>query len=251
LVEVVKMSSALVQLGKRIAHRGAGCYKRENTMDAFQWAVDNRVDGIELDVFVAADGEVVVNHNPEVRVGAGTLEVATASTAELWAAAAVPTLRMVLDLLIPSPLEIIVVELKGDNTPHPVGRLFGEMAARYGQERVESCLRVSGFHHDVIDEFGRLPAWHRIPRAYTDDLFSEQLLERAAAHGITDLHLHQGHCTAATTAQIHARGLKLMVWTSGTIAESGMLCLFSFGCFFLLLLLLCEDSSEMTHSLTI
>jgi glycerophosphoryl diester phosphodiesterase len=46
-----------------IAHRGGRAFAPENTLSAFQYALDSGADGIELDVHLSADGEVVVIHD--------------------------------------------------------------------------------------------------------------------------------------------------------------------------------------------
>ncbi|MDB5085923.1 MAG: hypothetical protein JWN30_2809 [Bacilli bacterium] len=48
---------------KVIAHRGASAYAPENTMPAFQLAMEQGADGIELDVQMTRDGELVVVHD--------------------------------------------------------------------------------------------------------------------------------------------------------------------------------------------
>ena len=47
----------------KIAHRGAKGYEPENTLTAFQKAIDMGSDGIELDVHLSADGHVIVIHD--------------------------------------------------------------------------------------------------------------------------------------------------------------------------------------------
>jgi glycerophosphoryl diester phosphodiesterase len=49
-----------------IAHRGASGYAPENTMSAFSMALDMGSDGIELDVHLSSDGELVVCHDERV-----------------------------------------------------------------------------------------------------------------------------------------------------------------------------------------
>lgn len=52
---------------KIIAHRGwSGCYP-ENTMLAFQKAADIKADGIELDVHLSKDGEVMIIHDEALK----------------------------------------------------------------------------------------------------------------------------------------------------------------------------------------
>lgn len=46
-----------------IAHRGASGLAPENTMPAFEKAIEAGADGIELDVHLAADGALVVHHD--------------------------------------------------------------------------------------------------------------------------------------------------------------------------------------------
>ncbi len=46
-----------------IAHRGASAYAPENTMAAFNKAVDLSADGIEFDVKCSKDGEMVIIHD--------------------------------------------------------------------------------------------------------------------------------------------------------------------------------------------
>ena len=48
------------------AHRGSSIYAPENTLAAFTRALEQGADGIELDVKLSADGEVVVIHDQTV-----------------------------------------------------------------------------------------------------------------------------------------------------------------------------------------
>ena len=51
---------------KIFAHRGASGYAPENTMPAFELARQQEADGIELDVQLTKDGEVVVIHDETI-----------------------------------------------------------------------------------------------------------------------------------------------------------------------------------------
>jgi len=48
------------------AHRGASAHAPENTLAAFELALAQKADAIELDVKLSADGQVVVIHDPTV-----------------------------------------------------------------------------------------------------------------------------------------------------------------------------------------
>ena len=45
------------------AHRGASGYAPENTLEAFEQAAKQKADGVELDVQLSKDGELVVIHD--------------------------------------------------------------------------------------------------------------------------------------------------------------------------------------------
>ena len=50
-----------------IGHRGARGYIAENTIESIQKALNLNVDGIEIDVFRCASGEIVVFHDTKLK----------------------------------------------------------------------------------------------------------------------------------------------------------------------------------------
>ncbi|MBF2053992.1 MAG: hypothetical protein IGS03_11090 [Candidatus Sericytochromatia bacterium] len=95
-----------------IAHRGASKEAPENTLPAFQLAMDQGADMIELDVKTTKDGQIVIFHdrflrrttNGEGRIENQTLDQLKALDAGSWfdpvrfANERIPTLREVLEL---------------------------------------------------------------------------------------------------------------------------------------------------------
>jgi glycerophosphoryl diester phosphodiesterase len=49
-----------------VAHRGASVEQPENTIEAFEAAIDAGADAVEFDVRMTADGHAVVMHDPDV-----------------------------------------------------------------------------------------------------------------------------------------------------------------------------------------
>jgi glycerophosphoryl diester phosphodiesterase len=86
---------------KIYAHRGASAQAPENTIAAFKLAADQQADGIELDVTLSKDCQLVVIHDDSVdRTTNGTGEVSDLTLAELQALDAgqgehIPTLEEV------------------------------------------------------------------------------------------------------------------------------------------------------------
>ena len=110
------------------AHRGASAHAPENTLAAFELAMAQNADAIELDVKLSADGQVVVIHDATVdRTTGGHGRVKDISLAELRSLGAgsffsekfrdekVPTLEEVFEAI--GKRTFINVELTNYNTP--------------------------------------------------------------------------------------------------------------------------------------
>lgn len=107
-----------------IAHRGASQLAPENTMTAFEKAIAQKADGIELDVWKCKSGQIVVTHNCQTKILTGKEgNVEKMSLKELqkldfgmhkgaeFRGEKIPLLRDVLDLC--KELPIINIEIKG------------------------------------------------------------------------------------------------------------------------------------------
>ncbi len=65
------------------AHRGARLLEPENTIPAFRVALDQGVTGIETDVWLSADGQVVCAHDPVVAGGLRRRKISSLTAEEL------------------------------------------------------------------------------------------------------------------------------------------------------------------------
>ena len=54
------------------AHRGASAYAPENSLYAFNLAIEMGADGVELDIYETADGRIVIHHDNDIARMAGT-----------------------------------------------------------------------------------------------------------------------------------------------------------------------------------
>ncbi|MES2305911.1 MAG: glycerophosphodiester phosphodiesterase [Gemmatimonadota bacterium] len=132
-----------------IAHRGVSGRALENSVAAFELAVAERCDGIELDVHATADGELVVHHDPVLSTGEGISTLALPELREfrLKDGSPIPTLAEVLHITGRLRLYIEAKTLPTDVD----GRLL-ELLAR---DPFPARLQVHAFDHRVI---GRLAA---------------------------------------------------------------------------------------------
>lgn len=136
------------------AHRGGAALRPENTIEAFDHGLALGADGIELDVRVSRDGQVVVHHDPTLERTTGARGYVSAYSADelarmdagYWfqsedapgsypfrgAAIGVPTLRSVLQRYRDIP---IIIELKL-NEPELARRVIDDVKAADAIERV-------------------------------------------------------------------------------------------------------------------
>lgn len=141
---------------KICAHRGASGYAPENTLEAFQLAMEQGADGVELDVHLTRDGELFVAHDETIdRVSDGSGLIAEQSLAALkkfnfnkvhpeYENAKAPTLKEVYELLKKSGM-VINVELKNNINPYPcMEEKCLELAAKMG---MEDKIVYSSFNH--------------------------------------------------------------------------------------------------------
>lgn len=100
-----------------IAHRGASGEAPENTLKAFRLAKDQGADGIELDVFLSKDGEMVVTHDENLKKLTGknvwtrNLTLAELKQLDFGEGEKIPTLEEVLEQF-GSAFKIINIEIK-------------------------------------------------------------------------------------------------------------------------------------------
>lgn len=142
------------------AHRGASGYAPENTLEAFELAVAQGADGVELDVQLSRDGELVVIHDETIdRVSDGSGWVKDLSLKELksfrvnrtylgYEKARIPTLAEVYDLLKKTNLTINVELKTGLFFYEGIEEKVLELAAKKGMER--KVLYSSFNHHSVL-----------------------------------------------------------------------------------------------------
>ncbi|MDP8955832.1 MAG: glycerophosphodiester phosphodiesterase [Actinomycetota bacterium] len=136
-----------------MAHRGASALYPENTLRAFEGAIDAGADLVELDVRLTADGEPVILHDLDVSIttdGSGQVhELTVADIKQLDASKGrgekteVPTLREALDVL--SGRVGVNIEIK--NLPEEPSFDSPKEAA---VEKTLSTLHEAGFSGPVV-----------------------------------------------------------------------------------------------------
>jgi glycerophosphoryl diester phosphodiesterase len=197
-----------------IAHRGASGHLPENTIPAYQRALEQGADMIELDLHRARDGAVVIAHDPELAALGGRGEIADATLAELRALDAgggerVPTLDEVLDRFGPRiPLNL---EIKRSTRGDYPG-LEAEVALAVERRGLLARTLFSSFHDGVLARLRSRSAEARIG-CLVSARNPERPLERARAVGAEALHPWIGLASTDLIRAAHADGLAVYVFT--------------------------------------
>ena len=177
------------------AHRGASGYAPENTLDAFRKAVEMGADGIELDVQMTKDGELVVIHDETInRVSNGKGWVKDYTYEELkkfnfnkthleYTKEEIPTLEQVYLLIKPTNLTINV-EIKTGIVFYPgIEERVLELTERLGmKERVI----YSSFNHYTIRKIKESD-----PQAKTGMLYEDGIID-AVDYACEKYHVRNG-----------------------------------------------------------
>ena len=192
------------------AHRGASGYAPENTMEAFTLAVQMGADGVELDVHLTKDGQIVVIHDERIdRVSDGSGRVADYTLEELsgfnfnkthpeYAAfCRIPTLREVLEELKDTGLTVNIELKTGTVFYEGIERKTVELVKELGYERRvlyssfnhHSVLRVREYQPDArlaflyshelagVADYARANGVHGVNPSVTGTLFEEEMQE--------------------------------------------------------------------------
>lgn len=106
----------------KIGHRGAKGHEPENTLISFQKALDLKVDGIELDVHLSLDREIIVIHDQTINRTTTKKGFVKNFTSSQLKELGIPTLAKVFDLVNRNCF--INIELKGSRTAKSVVNLI-------------------------------------------------------------------------------------------------------------------------------
>ncbi|WP_310558585.1 glycerophosphodiester phosphodiesterase family protein [Flavobacterium sp.] len=117
----------------KIGHRGAAGYIAENTLASFEKALELQVDGIELDVHLSLDKEIMVIHDETLDRTTYEKGYVTNFTSSQLQQLGIPTLIEVLTFI--NRQCFINIELKGIGTAKPVVEL------------IEHCVLSKNWHY--------------------------------------------------------------------------------------------------------
>lgn len=203
----------------RVAHRGASAECPENTLLAYQRAMEHGVDALEIDVHLTADGHLVVIHDASLeRTTSGQGRVAEKTLAEIEQLDAgggqhVPTLAEVIALVRATPVRLCV-EIKGDT----------ELEGLSIAEAIVRFLQAEGFLGQAMLTSFSAPALLRAkalepalptmldPSPQDGSLTPRQICEQTLRAGANSLSFDFEHVNTAVVDEARRTGLALWPW---------------------------------------
>lgn len=197
----------------KIAHRGAKAYKPENTLQAFQKALDLNSDGIELDVHLSSDGHIIVMHDETIdKMTNGKGEINTYTLAELKSfliadELQIPTLNEVFDLV--DKKCFINVELKSKDALQCVSTLIEKYIAEKGWNY--DHFIISSFDWNALKEVRNLNP--NIPIGVLTEEDIDTALAFAESINAKAIHPDFQLLNKENVHQIQKKGFLVFPWT--------------------------------------
>lgn len=204
---------------KIIGHRGGAAGYPENTLASFKKAVELGADGVEFDVQLTKDKEVVVIHDELIdRTMSGSGLVKDHTLSELRQLNAgeffssefkeekIPTLAEVLEVV--QDLEVINIELK-NYLPYP--ELEEKVLRLVDQFELREKVIISSFNHYSLQKVKKLQ-----PEIKTGCLLMSKMInaaDYAFKRGFDALHLHFLTADRELVDKAHFMGMQLNVYT--------------------------------------
>ena len=223
-----------------IAHRGASAFAPENTLAAFQKAIESGADGIEFDVQLANDNVPVVIHDSKLkRLGKCKGRVADLTSVELqnldvgswfnekyshrsnaeFSAATVPTLKQLLESLS-AYQGLLYLEMKCKDAE--IERLTTAVCETIRKTNLPQII-VKSFNLEAVRQTRRL-----LPEVRTAALFEPKvstvfrkqrhILAEAQNCGADELSLHYSLATKRFVRRAMENNFPVTIWTANNPA---------------------------------
>lgn len=213
---------------KVFAHRGFSGKYPENTMPAFEAAMDLGVDGIEFDVQFSKDGQLVIIHDETVdrtTTGKGLVREYTLEELQQFEASAgfrgqygfvtIPTLETYLQRVKSTDL-ITNIELKTGRYEYPgIEAAVLELLRKY--DLVDRVIISSFNHFSVLRMQALCP---EIKCAFLSDNWMIDAGKYTASFGVQCYHPHFTNLIPDVVSELKSHALEINTWTVNTAEDA-------------------------------
>lgn len=197
-----------------IGHKGASKIKPENTLIAFQKAIELQADYMEFDIQASKDGEIIVFHDYDIlRITGleGSIEEMTLEELkqlDVGNGERIPTLQEVIELAMGKIG--LQIEIKCEN----IGKKVVELLRN--AELIESSI-ISSFIHNELLRIQKLEPKLNLGALISERVSDPKDLKKATKRVIKKkfyaVHPHFGGVNQMVVNYAHSNDLKVNVWT--------------------------------------
>lgn len=226
-------------------HRGARARRPENTLPAFEYAIQQGVDALEMDMAVTKDNVIVISHDPILHGPVCTaadresdvIHQLTLAEVRQWDCGGVrnpefPTQQTVPGMRMPTLDDVFQLADRGtfdynietksfpehpEYTPAPE-EFARRVLEKIRQYRLEKRIILQSFDFRTLVAMRKLAPEIRLSALTEDDPREFAAIAREAGHAeIVSPEFHL--VTPAKVAAAHAAGLQVAPWTADTLAD--------------------------------
>ncbi len=191
-----------------IAHRGASGYELENTMEAFEKAIELGADGIETDVQLSKDGIPVLIHDEKVDRTTKHSGLVKDFTFEELKNMGVVSLE---ELMILAKLNYIVLNLELKNGNLPYEGLEEKVINIVKKYKMENQVVLSSFNHNSMIKCKSLDSSIMTGVLYVSQLYMPE--KYCVNVGADALHPHHCAVNNEMVKAAHEKCKKVHVYT--------------------------------------
>ncbi len=224
-----------------LAHRGANKVAPQNTIPAFRRAIEFMSDGLETDVHLSSDGEIVICHNytiDETSNGTGRVDEMTLDEmkkfdfgsyfSDEFKGVTLPTLHELLDLT--KSMSLINIEIKPPKKDCDLVKKVVETVHEYG---IVNNTIISCFDPECIRLVKEYDKNIKTGFLYEDDDLGREIMSFGVAEYCRQLnanaaHPHRKLISEQEIIDLHNLGMSVNPWTVNK--DEDILRLTKWGC---------------------
>jgi glycerophosphoryl diester phosphodiesterase len=229
-------------------HRGARAMRPENTLPAFEYAIGQGVDVLELDMAVTLDGVVVISHDPHLnrticqgpeggetaihkltfeqvrQWDCGTLQNPAFPKQQPVPGTKLPTLEEVFDLAAASSVQFNLETKIDPKTPDlaPDPPTFARLAVDLVRKHdMEKRVIVQSFDFRTLKEVRKLAPELRLSALYSGTPKSFVEIAKEAGSEAKSVEIVSPHFSLVTSEEVqaaHRAGIQVVPWTANAPA---------------------------------
>ena len=202
-----------------IGHRGSNFNDGENTLRAITKALNDEVDGIEVDLR-AVENNIIILHDETVnRTTDGSGHYKNFSSQSIRSLRCmngdkIPLLQEV--LCLQKPIKELILEFKEPGLAGEVSQIL-DNHLQFTSGQYKKNIIVSSFNMEITKELSCYPDKWKLAILYKDDFFSA--IERAKFYNAPDVHVPMSDINKYNIKYAHKKNRRIYAYTVNSVKD--------------------------------